>query len=553
MVTINSHYRTDKMISSVIFLLILTFYPVSGQEITYNYFYRVFFRDKGSTDVNNFTLSGLVSARAVERRQKAGILSPDYRDLPVNRAYLDQISLRGFRLHCVSRWMNTALFKTTDPADYGSLLNLPFVSDVKIVKDPGIKSLVYDKLFFSIYADAPQAYDRPLAMLGGDAVQLSGFTGRGVLVAVLDAGFQNGDNISSLEGLRGRNGIKGTYDFVKNSSFVYDYHNHGTAVLSVLSGVLPGQIAGTAPGADYLLFRTEDDATEYPVEEDFWIAGAEFADSLGADIITSSLGYFTFDDPGLDYKYSDMDGDRAFVTRAADIAASKGILVVCSAGNERTNDWLHIIAPSDGDSVLAVGAVNSVNYISEFSSAGPSYDRRIKPDIVAQGVSVPVQTQTSVTGRANGTSFSCPVISGMCACVMQAVPQATSYDILTEIHSVSDRYHNPDSLYGYGIPNFVELIARLQEKLVIKPLDESVVSPNPFTDKLTLTFRQLPGRLTIEIISASGRLISKKVYGYNISRSLQIDDLENIEQGIYFIRLSTPVGKNIHKVIKISR
>jgi subtilisin family serine protease len=183
--------------------------------------------------------------------------------------------------------------------------------------------------------------------------------------------------------------------------------------------------------------------TEYPVE-DFWIAGAEFAD-LGADIITSSLGYFAFDDPGLDYKYSDMDGDRAFVTRAADIAASKGMLVVCSAGNERTNDWLHIIAPSDGDSVLAVGAVNSENYISEFSSAGPSYDRRVKPDIVAQGVSVPVQTQTSVTGRANGTSFSCPVISGMCACVMQAVPQATSYDILTEIHSVSDRYHNPDS------------------------------------------------------------------------------------------------------------
>jgi hypothetical protein len=215
MVTINS-LPADKMVRTMIVLLILTFYPASGQEVTYNYFYRVFFRDKGPTDVNNFTLSGLLSARAVERRQKAGILSPDYRDMPLNRAYIDQITSRGFRLHCTSRWMNTALFKTIDPVDFGSLLDLQFVSDVKIVRDPGIKSLVYDKFFFAIDADGPQAYDRPLAMLGGDAVQRSGFTGRGVLIAILDAGFQNGDNISSIEGLRDRTD-KGTYDFINNS------------------------------------------------------------------------------------------------------------------------------------------------------------------------------------------------------------------------------------------------------------------------------------------------------------------------------------------------
>ncbi len=338
---------------------------------------------------------------------------------------------------------------------------------------------------------------------------------------------------------------------LRNESFVYDYHNHGTAVLSVLSGLLPGLIAGMSPGADYLLFRTEDVQSEFPAEEDYWIAGAELADSLGADIISSSLGYFTFDDPELNYKYSDMDGNSTFITRAADIAVSKGILVVCSAGNERTSDWMHIIAPSDGDSVLAVGAVNSINFISDFSSAGPAYDRRIKPDVVAQGVSVPVQTETSVTGRSNGTSFSCPMISGMCACVMQAVPQATVFDILSAIPKASDRYLTPDSLYGYGIPDFVKLISRLQEELVIKPLNESVISPNPFSDNLTVTFRQPPGSLTIEIFSSSGRLITKKEYKSNISRSLQIDGLGKIARGIYFIRLSTPVGKYVHKVIKI--
>ncbi len=208
----------------------------------------------------------------------------------------------------------------------------------------------------------------------------------------------------------------------------------------------PVSIEGTAPGADFWLMRTEDTESEFPVEEDFWVAGAEFADSLGADIISSSLGYFAFDDPSMNYKYSDMDGNTAFITRAADIAASKGILPVNSAGNERDNAWIHIIAPSDGDTVLAVGAVDGNNSISVFSSAGPSYDRRIKPDVVAQGVSVPVQVNTSVVERAGGTSFSCPVISGMCACIMQAVPEASDSDIIAALHSSSDRFLTPDSL-----------------------------------------------------------------------------------------------------------
>jgi hypothetical protein len=546
-------FRLKNVMIPLIFFLICPGYFLSAQEKTYNVFYRIYFKDKGENHINDFDASDLLSARAVERRKKAGIPVPDFRDVPVYSGYLEQISLAGFKLHCTSRWMNTALFKTETLTDISSLLNLSFVSDVRIVKNINKKSSDYDKLHFETSQSDIPPYDQPVIMLNGQAVHNSGFNGEGILIAVLDGGFANAENISSLETIRNRQGIKGTFDFVNNSEFVYDYHNHGTAVLSILAGFLPEFIEGTAQGADYWLLRTEDTGSEFPVEEDFWTAGAEFADSLGADIISSSLGYYAFDDPTLDYKYSDMDGDRTFVTIAADIAASKGILVVSSAGNERNKTWIHIIAPSDGDSVLAVGAVDGGKIISSFSSAGPSFDRRIKPDVVSQGVSVPVQVQESVVERSNGTSFSCPLISGMCACIMQAVPAASNADIISALHSSSDRYLFPDSLYGYGIPDIARVINQLQEKYIVKPENGSVVSPNPFYNELKITFRDNPEQIRIEIYDLSGNMVMKMNNRDYISRSLNIDDLQNFASGIYFIRIYTPGNIFIHKVIKINR
>ena len=536
-----------------IFFLILPGYCLSGQERNYNVFYRVYFRDKGENRINDFSLSDLLTSRAVDRRIKAGITVPDIRDIPVFSGYVEQISLSGFKLHCTSRWMNTALFKTEAPADISVLLNLPFVSDVKIIKTNSTKKSDSDKLYFGTVQTDQPPYDQPLNMLNGTVVHNSGYNGEGILIAVLDGGFANADNISSLEALRNRHGIKDTYDFVNKNEFVYGFHSHGTAVLSILGGSVPGSIEGTAQGADYILLRTEDTGSEFPVEEDYWAAGAEFADSLGADIISSSLGYFTFDNPELDYKYSDLDGNSTFVTRAADIAASKGILVVNSAGNERNKTWLRIIAPSDGDSIVAVGAVDGNRVISSFSSAGPSFDRQVKPDVASQGVSVPVQVQESIVERSSGTSFSCPLISGMCACIMQAVPGATNADIITSLHSASDRYFSPDSLYGYGIPDFAKVMNQLQEKYLIKPENGSVVSPNPFNNELKITFRENPQRLKIEIFDIRGRLIMKKNYSDYISRSLILDDFRDFERGIYFVRLGTPGRTFTHKVIKVNR
>ncbi len=546
-------FRLKNVIVPLLFLMIFQEYPLPAQEKTYNVFYRIYFKDKGENQTYEFDASDLLSERAVERRKKSGIPVPDFRDIPVYSGYLEQISLAGFKLHCTSRWMNTALFKTETMTDINNLLNLPFVSDVRIVKNISKKSSDADKLHFETSKSDIPPWDQPVIMLNGRVVHNSGFNGEGILVAVLDGGFANAENISSLETIRNRMGIKGTFDFVNNSEFVYDYHNHGTAVLSILAGSLPGSMEGTAQGADYWLLRTEDTGSEFPVEEDFWTAGAEFADSVGADIISSSLGYYIFDDPTLDYKYSDMDGDRTFVTRAADIAASKGILVVNSAGNERNKTWVHIIAPSDGDSVLAVGAVDGDKIISSFSSAGPSFDKRIKPDVVSQGVSVPVQVQETVVERSNGTSFSCPIISGMCACIMQAVPAASNTDIVSALHSDSDRYLFPDSLYGYGIPDIANVINKLQEKYINKPENKSVASPNPFSDDLTITFRENPEQIRIEIYNLSGNLIMKMNNRDYISRSLILNDFQNLAKGIYFVRIYTPGNTFTHKVIKINR
>lgn len=525
---------------------------LSAQGTTYNYFYRVYFKDKGDMNPNNFSPADLLSQKAINRRQKAGIYAPVFSDLPVNPYYLTEVVSKGFTLHCTSKWMNTGLFKTQNQANINLILNLPFVKDVKIVKKPAGKSNYSDKLDFSmLIADIPP-YDRPLTMLNGQSLHYSGYDGTGILIAILDGGFLKADMISSLNDLRARGGIKGTRDFVSNSKYVYDYHNHGTAVLSVLAGKITGIIEGTAPGADFWLLRTEDTSTEFPVEEDFWAAGAEFADSIGADIISSSLGYSTFDDPAMNYKFSDMDGNTAFVTRAADFAASKGILVVNSAGNERTTAWKRIIAPSDGDSVVAAGAVDGYNVISSFSSAGPSADGRIKPDNATQGVSVTIQTLETTVARANGTSFSCPVLSGMCACVMQAVPNAVNTDIIDALHKNGDRINIPDSLFGYGIPNMAGVVIMLQEHFITIPDNETVIGPNPFTGDIEITFKKTPGTLKVMIYTSSGQIIVNRIYKEYIGRTLKISDLQNNQQGVYFITIVTSGGTFSHKIIKLN-
>jgi subtilisin family serine protease len=531
------------------FLFPAQFYLLHGQAVQYTYFYRVYFKDKGASP-SSYNLANLVSERAVKRRGKSGITSPDLHDVPVNSSYLAQVSAKGFVLHVTSRWMNSALFKTSLAADVNSILSLPFVKEVKLVKRPGIKSAFEDKLSFET-VQSTVAYDRPLTQINGYALHDAGYTGKGILIAVLDGGFINADNIEALQDLRNRNGIIATRNLIQKNNLVYDANNHGTAVMSVLAGKIPGYLEGTAPEADFVLLKTEDVASEFPVEEDFWVAGAEYADSIGADVISSSLGYNQFDDPSMDYKQSDLDGNTAFVTQAADIAASKGILVVNSAGNERNKPWRKIIFPSDGDTVLAAGAVDANNIISTFSSAGPSADRRIKPDNCAMGVAVPVQTDRNYINKANGTSFSCPVLSGMTACLLQAIPKATPIDVIEALHQSGDRAATPDSLYGYGIPDMGMAFLRLQDKFLPATDEDIIAYPNPTTGIVNIIFRQQPGKIKIDIITIAGKILYSNNYsGFN-GRLLTINELENHPQGMYFIRIRSDVFSGTKKIISI--
>ena len=545
--------RLKRTTGAFVLMILFLCDNLAGQNGSYNYFYRVYFKDKGANNPDDFLPESLLSQRALERRAKSDITVPDHRDLPVYSGYVNQIAALGYTLHSTSKWMNTALFKTGTTADLNQLTELPFVKDVRIVKSPAAKSSYEDKLDFPTSDEEDPPFDRPIAMVNGYPLHDSGFDGKGILIAVLDGGFLNADRIPSLDNLHIRKGIKKTYDFVRNNEFVYSYHNHGTAVLSVLAGEIDGMIHGTARGADYMLFRTEDVTSEFPVEEDFWVSGAEYADSCGADIISSSLGYFNFDDPSLNYKFSDMDGNSAFVTRAADIAASKGILVVNSAGNERNKEWKRIIAPSDGDSVVAVGAVDGNNIISVFSSAGPSADGGVKPDNTTMGVSVTVQTNPASLARSNGTSFSCPVLSGMAACLMQAVTKATNIEVIDALHYSSDRYQSPDSLYGFGIPDMTKALKKLQDMRVSTPDEICIAGPNPTHGNLEITFRQEPGHLVTELFSLTGVKIFRREYKEYAGRVLRLTELNNREQGMYFLRLITEHGTRVIKVIKTDR
>ncbi len=527
--------------------------PVRGQSDGDRlYFYRIYFTDKNASP-SDFLPGQLLSPAAVARREAQGIPVPELSDLPVSMEYISAVTEQGLTYRCASRWMNTALFTSPEPLDVKELELIPSVERVKLVKRPADPTKgTYGKYGTVTLMNDTEEFD-PGVPLNGTALHTSGFTGRGVTIAVLDAGFANADRIESLTPLMQRRGVRATRDFVAGSEYVYDYHNHGTSVLSILAGNLPGLISGTAPGADYILLRTEDGGSEYPVEEDYWAAGAEYADSAGADIITSSLGYFTFDDPSMDYSFSDMDGNSTFVTQAADMAASKGIVVIASAGNERNKEWLRILAPSDGDGVVSVGAVTQELTISDFSSAGYSSDGRVKPDMVAPGVNLNIQFEPDHLHRGSGTSFSCPVISGLTASLMQAVPKASPPEIITALHESSDRFHNPDSLYGYGLPDFLKALSLLEEIHSYMPEDGMTAGPNPFFDEINIWFPAPPGHLSVTVTTADGTLVTKRHYPVYAARSYRLDGFGKRGRGLYLVKVETEEESRVFKMIRLSR
>ncbi|MBI2270731.1 MAG: S8 family serine peptidase, partial [Bacteroidetes bacterium] len=391
-----------------------------------------------------------------------------------------------------------------------------------------------------------------VSMIGADCLHSNGYKGEGMVIAVIDAGFYKVDSLAAFDSLRTNNQILGTRDFVDGGTSVYEDHSHGMMVLSTMGGNLPGELIGTAPKAKYWLLRSENAAPENIIEEFDWVVAAEFADSVGADVINSSLGYFTFDDSTQDHTYADMNGKVALSSIGANRAARKGMAVVVSAGNSGPG---YIGSPADADSVLTIGAVDAGGTLAGFSSRGPSYDNRIKPNVAAQGKGSVVASTTSGTINANGTSFSSPISAGAVACLWQANPGKTNMQVLKAVEKSSTQYNSPDSLLGYGIPNMCVA------NMVLGGTDRSLLGqdkiiesfPNPFETSIQITFYSLEGQtISICLFDIRGRKITEETQRVNANsvNYFTIHDVENLESGMYILNISGTGSNYYKKLIK---
>ncbi len=548
--------RIGKYLLSLLFFLFSSF--AGESQSTPKYWIQFFDKDGSGFSIN--APEAFLSPRALARRARQNI-PIDYRDLPLNPDYIRQVRALGATVHSRSKWFNAVTVSVPNSAVLGQILQLPFVKNSQRVarfrmsRAPGNKlDILRDQNRRNLAYDYGAAYTQ-IRMIGGDALHDMGFQGEGMLIAVLDAGFAGVEYLKAFELLREEGRIAATHNFIDPSQDVYRFSSHGCYVLSTMAAEVPGLFVGTAPRASYVLLVTEDVSSELLVEEDNWIAGAEFADSIGADVCNTSLGYTTFDDSTMDHRYSDMDGNTTRITRGADIAASRGMLMVNSAGNSGNSNWRYIGAPADGDSVLAVGAVNRDSIPADFSSYGPAFDGDIKPNVAAIGWGTYLWSFADSVRTGSGTSFSGPIIAGMAACLWQAFPEKNNMDIFHAIERSGHRFENPDDRVGYGIPNFSEAAfylaggpeALLKDSLV-------TVSPNPTDGKFQIAFRfEEPRLLTYSLFDISGQLhYNNIIYAYpGTAYAIPVFALKNKANGVYLLRVDveSPDGGGFHRSV----
>ena len=437
----------------IIIIIIAGFIITDIQSQTAPDKYWLQFTDKNHTPYSLDLPEEFLSLRSINRRIKHNV-DFQWNDLPVDPAYVDSLKKLGLKILNVSKWFNAITVQSTDYELIDTITNISFIKGKKLVKrfysTGKYKDKFQDELVITpdLKVSGSVGYlsnyglsRNQIEMLNGHLLHSKGFRGEGMVIAVLDGGFSSTDTISALDSIKYNNQILGTKDFVRGGKIRYDASWHGTAVLSTMAGNIPGLLVGTAPKAWYWLLRCEDSDSEYIIEEDNWVAAAEFADSAGVDIINSSLGYSSYDDESTSHSYEDMDGNTSRVTIGADIAAGKGILVVTSASNQGNKPWHYITSPGDGDSVLTVGAVDSTGVYAYFSSTGPSADGRVKPDVTAQGMATIIMGRDGKIGKGNGTSFSSPLIAGLSACLWQAFPEMTNMQIIDVDVAIKEAAH----------------------------------------------------------------------------------------------------------------
>lgn len=522
--------------------------------------YWVQFNDKANSPYSTERPEEFLTQRSLDRRAKQGAgVSVD--DLPVNETYIQQVlALGSMKLAQRSKWFNAISVVFPDSATAAALLPqielLPAVREVKTVvryRRPEEPRLPSERSNTS----AHENYELPnttlsygegrhqVEMINGHLLHALGYTGEGMHIAQFDAGWTMADRLPAIANLFENDQIALTRDFCfPEFRNVFSDNAHGTQVLSIMGANYPDSLVGTAPHATYYLFRTENPLSEYTAEEDNWVAGAEVADSLGIDIINSSLGYSEFQDTTQNHTYADMDGNTTRCTIAANMAAARGILVVNSAGNSGDDPWRYITAPSDGDLVLAVGAVSADSTHAPFSSYGPSADGEVKPNVCTMGRLASYAALDSTIRQGNGTSFSAPVMSGMAACLWQAFPWASASEIKEAIEQSAHLRTGPNDSLGYGIPDMWKAFSYLRNDAVSAVGDLNArVFPNPCADFISLTLEAADaGNALIDIYDVLGRrvLARQELMGVAEKNYYQSSiPVSSLSPGHYFLKVTS--------------
>ena len=569
-----------------LFLLVIVCLVFFSAKAQYSR-YLVQFTDKKGTPFTLSNPSAYLSSQSIERRSKQN-LSIDSTDLPINPAYVDSVlSISGVQFLNLSKWFNQVLIKISDSSVLQNINSFSFVKKISPValkinplKKDTLKNkfnniLEFDKKaetninnasgnfcappdsnYFNYGASYPQIH-----IHNGEYLHNLGFHGENITIAILDAGFNSYLTNPVFDSALQNNQVLGTYDYVNLKQSVNEEYIHGSYCFSIIAANEPGQMVGSAPKSKFWLFKTEDVNSEYPVEEQNWVAAAEFADSAGADIISTSLGYAYFDDSSFNLNYAQRNGHTALISVAANFAVAKGMIVTASAGNSgaATDETKYVVCPADADSALAVGATDVNGVIASFSSWGPNSSGEIKPNVVSVGEGTAIAAPDGTIGSGDGTSYSNPNIAGLVACLWQAFPQFTNRDIINAVQESSSKYNNPDDRYGYGIPDFKKAYAILMQEQ--ESATDSValanrwinVYPNPYTTNFSVIFKtQTNGNAYLQLSDAAGRIIETKSIavfsgGYY---TVNFSDATLLARGIYFVRYNDGTNKATLSIVK---
>ena len=523
------------------------------------------FTDKDATPYSIAQPEEFLSARAVQRRLNQGVVITE-QDLPVDPVYIATVLAQGdIALLNRSKWFNAITIRTTDQNALNAVLALPFVQAYEATKTL-IGSPVEDKFRVppttsGLERGGEQTDYGPswtqISMMNGQALHLLEAKGQGMLIGVLDSGFDKADSLPAFQDLFARNGVIMTRDMVAHDGDVYNDHWHGRSVLSCMVGYIPEQLKGTAPEADYVLIRTEDVDTEARVEEDNWIAGVELADSMGCDVINTSLGYTTFDDSLTNHTYAELDGSTTRMSIAAGIASQIGMIPVQSAGNSGQSDWYYISAPADAIDILTVGAVGDVGNSAPFSSRGPSADGRVKPDVCAMGWgAIGLRYEGDSIAQINGTSFSSPILAGLVACLWQLHPERTGHDIMDAVRRSASLFMDPNDSLGYGIPNFGTAHDHLSMTTQILEHGSSSFAafPMPFNERLTIQLTdETQGPVQVHLFDTTGRMVWNATVPFAGGKAvLNFGGTSSLVEGAYVLRI-TSNEQVVSRVVVVAR